>query len=211
MSALPERSSTLWPGLLEKLMAAVRAECRVDIYVPDPDHPVLVCGACPVIDCVRSRAEHGLCTSHGQRWRALLVISPTWLLVTDRLGLRVIPLAAGFAAQVLLGAMSFLVPVVRGGGPTTVRGTQARMDRGGALRAVLINATLLVCALPVPGQVRFLAGLLVLGALAAFLPLLLDAVLYAVRARRAGLRGTADRSPLHQHVPEPSREDSRPA
>lgn len=69
VSASAERSSTMWPGLLEKLMAVVRSEFRVDIYVPDPDHPVLGRGACPVTDCDRSRAEHGLCSSHGQRWR----------------------------------------------------------------------------------------------------------------------------------------------
>jgi nitrite reductase (NO-forming) len=114
---------------------------------------------------------------------AVLVISPTWLSVTDRLGLLVIPLAAGFAAQVLLGAMSFLVPVVLGGGPTILRGSQARMDRGNALRAVVINGGLVVCVLPVPDQVRLLAGALVLGAFAAFMPLLISAVLYAVRAK----------------------------
>jgi nitrite reductase (NO-forming) len=117
---------------------------------------------------------------------AVLVISPTWLLVTDRLGLLVIPLAAGFAAQVLLGAMSFLVPVVLGGGPTILRGSQARMDRGSTLRAVLINVGLVVCVLPFPDQVRLLAGALVLGGFAAFLPLLVSAVLYAVRAKGDG-------------------------
>jgi nitrite reductase (NO-forming) len=116
----------------------------------------------------------------------VLVISPTWLLVTDRLGLLVIPLAAGFGAQVLLGAMSFLVPVVLGGGPTILRGSQSRMDRGNALRAVVINVGLVVCVLPVPGQLRLLAGALVLGAFAAFLPLLISAVLYAVRAKGDG-------------------------
>jgi hypothetical protein len=73
VSAPTERSTTtmttIWPGLLEKLMAAVRAEFRVDIYVPDPDHPVLGRGTCPVADCDRSPTEHGLCPSHGQRWR----------------------------------------------------------------------------------------------------------------------------------------------
>ena len=138
----------------------------------------------------------------------VLVISPTWHSVTDHLGLLVIPLAAGFAAQVLLGAMSFLVPVVLGGGPTILRGTQARMDRGSALRAVLINAGLLVWilayALPIPGQVQLLVSVLVLGAFAAFLPLLAFAVLYAVRAKRAGRLTAADRSPMPKHVPEPA-------
>ena len=59
-----------WPGLLEKLMAVVRAEFRVDIYVPDPEDVVLGRRTCPVADCDRSCTEHGLCSSHGQRWRA---------------------------------------------------------------------------------------------------------------------------------------------
>jgi len=126
---------------------------------------------------------------------AMLVISPTWLLVTDRLGLLVIPLAAGFAAQVLLGAMSFLVPVVLGGGPTILRGSQARMDRGNALRAVVINVGLVVCVLPVPDQVRLLAGALVLGAFAAFLPLLISTVLYAVRAKGDGRQNGVNLTP----------------
>ena len=115
----------------------------------------------------------------------VLAASPTWAQVTDRLGLLLIPLAAGFAAQVLLGALSYLVPVVLGGGPTILRGTQARLDRGNALRAVLINLGLVVCVLPVPSLVRVLVSMLVLGAFAAFLPLLVCAVLYARRAKRA--------------------------
>jgi nitrite reductase (NO-forming) len=133
----------------------------------------------------------------------VLVTSPTWLSVTDALGLLIVPLAAGFAAQILLGALSFLVPVVLGGGPTVLRGTQSRMDRGNALRVVLINVGLLVCVLPVPGQVRLLVSVLVLGAFATFLPLLVSAVLFAVRAKKGG--HTVDgRSPLTRHAPEPA-------
>ena len=116
---------------------------------------------------------------------AVLLSSPTWALVTDRLGLLVTPLAAGFAAQVVLGAMTFLVPVVLGGGPAIVRGTQSRLERGNAARAVLINVGLVVSLLPLPNPVRVLVSVLVLGALAAFLPLLATAVVYAVRARHA--------------------------
>jgi len=116
---------------------------------------------------------------------AVLVASPTWELVTDRLGLLVIPLAAGFAAQVLLGALTYLVPVVLGGGPAIVRGTRARLERGNALRVVLINVGLVVLVLPVPAFVHVLVSVLVLGAFAAFLPLLVSAVLYAVLAKRA--------------------------
>jgi nitrite reductase (NO-forming) len=134
----------------------------------------------------------------------VLAGSPTWLLVTDRLGLLVVPLAAGFAAQILLGAMSFLVPVVLGGGPTILRGTQARMDVGDALRVVLVNAGLVVCLLPVPAEVRMLVAILVVAAFAAFLPLLVSAVLYAVPAKRAALQGATNPAALPKHVPEAS-------
>jgi nitrite reductase (NO-forming) len=131
-----------------------------------------------------------------------LLSNPTWQLVTEHLGQLVLPLAAGFAAQVLLGAMSFLVPVVLGGGPTILRGTQARMNRGGALRAVLINVGLLVCILPVPSQVRVMVSILVLGGFAAFLPLLVSAVLYAVAAKGVSRQSPVDPSTARKHVPE---------
>ena len=133
---------------------------------------------------------------------AVLVTSPTWELVTDRLGLLITPLAAGFAAQVLLGALSYLVPVVLGGGPTILRGTQTRLDRGNALRAALINLGLVVYVLPVPSLVRVLVSMLVLGAFAAFLPLLVSAVLYARGAKRVAPEVATAPTPLRRHVPE---------
>jgi nitrite reductase (NO-forming) len=114
-----------------------------------------------------------------------LATSATWALVTARLGLLVIPLAAGFAAQLLLGALSYLVPVVLGGGPTIVRGTQSRLERGNAVRVVTINVGLVAAVPSTAGLVRILVSLLVLGAFAAFLPLLASAVMYALQAKRA--------------------------
>lgn len=131
-----------------------------------------------------------------------LVTSPTWQLVSDRLELLITPLAAGFGAQLLLGALSYLGPVVLGGGPATVRGTQALLERGNALRAVLINLGLVVCVLPVPSLVRVLVSMLVLGAFAAFLPLLVAAVLYARRAKRAARQVGPDPAPVSRHEPE---------
>jgi len=130
----------------------------------------------------------------------VLVTSPTWALVTDRLGLLIIPMAAGFGAQVLLGALSFLVPVVLGGGPAIVRGTQARLDRGKRIRAVLANLGLLVWVLPASGLVRDLSSAIVLSAFAAFLPLLLDAVMSAAHAKRSA----------GQVAPEPNRQVTGP-
>jgi nitrite reductase (NO-forming) len=131
-----------------------------------------------------------------------LFTSSTWQLVGERLELLVTPMAAGFAAQVLLGALSYLVPVVLGGGPATVRGTQARLERGNALRAVLINVGLVVCILPVPSLVLVLVSILVLGAFAAFLPLLVTALLYARRAKRAARQMPITSTSLNVHVPE---------
>jgi integrase len=68
VSAPVERSATTWPGLLEKLMAGVRAEFRVDLYVPDPDHPVLGRGVCAVRCCDRSPSGNRLCPPHQKRW-----------------------------------------------------------------------------------------------------------------------------------------------
>ncbi len=85
-------------------------------------------------------------------------------------------LAAGFVAQVLLGAMSYLIPVVMGGGPAAVRATSRDLDAGGALRVSLTSLGLLVCVLPVPSLVRVIASVLVLAALASFVPILLRAI-----------------------------------
>ncbi|KQV77888.1 copper oxidase [Nocardioides sp. Root122] len=96
-------------------------------------------------------------------------------------------LAAGFVAQVLLGALSYLVPVVLGGGPVAVRAANGALDSAGALRVALANVGLVWCLLPVPSVVRVVASVLVLGALASFVPLLL----LAVRLRHRGTAGSA--------------------
>jgi nitrite reductase (NO-forming) len=106
--------------------------------------------------------------------------APTWAVAHSRFA-QVTPfLAAGFGAQLLLGALSYLVPVALGGGPTPVRAADAALGRGGALRVVVVNAALLTCALPVPSWVRVLCSALALAALAAFVPLLV----VAIRAHR---------------------------
>ncbi|WP_121258404.1 multicopper oxidase domain-containing protein [Nocardioides ferulae] len=92
-------------------------------------------------------------------------------------------LAAGFAAQVLLGALSHLVPSALGGGPSAVRAATAVTSRGGAARVVATNAGLVLCALPVPSLVRVLCSLVVLVAMAATLPLLVAAIRTSRRVR----------------------------
>lgn len=96
---------------------------------------------------------------------------------------------AGFALQVLLGALSHLVPVVLGGGPAPARAAGAVLDRGSALRILLVNGGLVLCALSVPSTVRVLASLAVLVGLVSFIPLQLLAI-------RASRRAKAEREAL---------------
>lgn len=78
-------------------------------------------------------------------------------------------LAAGFAAQVLLGALSYLLPVVFGGGPSVVRRRTDMLDAAAWFRVVLANGALALYLLPVPSTVRVAAAVAGLVALAAFI------------------------------------------
>ncbi|MEJ1088209.1 multicopper oxidase domain-containing protein [Microbacterium sp. Mu-80] len=109
----------------------------------------------------------------------------------DALFGQVVPyLAAGFAAQVLLGALSYLIPVVLGGGPSPVRIGTAAFDAGGVLRVTVANAALAVCALPVSSLLRVVASMMYLVAMASFLVIL-------PRAMRAQRRAKADGAAQH--------------
>jgi nitrite reductase (NO-forming) len=110
---------------------------------------------------------------------ALVVAAPGWVAATDDVRVLVAPFAIGFAAQVLVGSLSYLMPVVLGGGPSTARRTGAELDRGAVLRVALLNGGLVLFAAPVPSAVRVLASFVVLAVLLAFLVLAGRAVLAA--------------------------------
>jgi integrase len=57
------------PGLLGKLMAAVRAEFRVDILVPERGALVFDAAPCRVPGCVRQPRTRGLCKGHYYAWQ----------------------------------------------------------------------------------------------------------------------------------------------
>ncbi|WP_051607078.1 multicopper oxidase domain-containing protein [Microbacterium sp. CH12i] len=109
-------------------------------------------------------------------------------------------LVAGFAAQVLPGALSYLIPVVLGGGPTPVRVGTAAFDRLGALRVATANAALVVCALPVSSLMRVAASVLYLVAMASFIVIMFLAMRAQRRAKAEHQTlGEARRGPI---VPE---------
>lgn len=92
-------------------------------------------------------------------------------------------LAAGFAAQILFGALSYLLPVVLGGGPAAMRAANQEFNRLATFRITIINLGLAICLLPVPSWVRVLcSGLVALG-LAMFLPLLFRGLRASRRAK----------------------------
>lgn len=97
------------------------------------------------------------------------------------------PFAAGFVAQVLLGALSYLLPVVVGGGPAIVRRTTAVADSGGTARVLLANLAGLAFLLPLPSLVAVTTSLAVYAAMAWTVGVLVATVvtgLQLVRQRR---------------------------
>lgn len=86
-----------------------------------------------------------------------------------RFGVVLVPLLAGFVAQVLIGALAYLLPVVLGGGPARVRANTAIMERHWSQRVVTGNVALAVFLLPVGSYVRITTSLLVLAVLVQFL------------------------------------------
>ncbi len=91
----------------------------------------------------------------------------------------------GFALQVLLGSLTHLIPVVLGGGPSVLRAAMAPLETVGTARVVVANLGLAVCLLPVPSLVRVVVSMLVLGALASYIPLMFKGIRAGIRARRA--------------------------
>lgn len=122
----------------------------------------------------------------GVGWYAVAVVADVGLLAGGRDGLsELVPvLGAGFVAQVLVGALSFLLPVVLGGGPSGNRRLAALLETGWIARAAATNAGVLVLALPT-GEVAHRAGqALVLVGLGAFVPLAAVALARGARIAR---------------------------
>ncbi|MGW9631246.1 multicopper oxidase domain-containing protein [Agromyces sp. NPDC055520] len=113
------------------------------------------------------------------------VIAPDWATLLDSFTWLVGPFVAGFVVQVLLGALSYLIPVVTIGSPRSAKVAAEELDRGAVFRIVSINGGILLYLLPVPSVVKVLLSLYVFGVFASFLVLAVRAIVVARRARRA--------------------------
>lgn len=157
--------------------------------------------AVPLVEVARRRPPAGVATwsvSAAAGWlvvslgilAGVLLTSPTWARVGPGLGVLTAPLVVGWVAQTLFGALSYLVPVLVGGGPRIARATGAIVERGGAARVTATNLALGVAVLPVPTVVRVICSLVVLVLLVVHPWLLVRAVLAGRTLRRGGtLRG----------------------
>ena len=124
---------------------------------------------------------------------ALLIMLPSWGALGEVFPLVGGVLSVGFAAQLLSGALSYLIPSVMGGGPAVVRAGQAWLERWATLRLVVINAGLALWLLPSPSWVKVTVSTVVLAALVTFLPLLVLGARASARAKVAAMRARAEK------------------
>lgn len=113
----------------------------------------------------------------------IVATSADWTVIAERLEALVVPFAVGFAAQVLLGALTYLIPVVLAGGPEAARRTIAVLESGAPARVVGANVGLVLLGIPWAESVRVVGWLLTLVSMAAFLPIAAVAVVVNRRVR----------------------------
>ncbi len=113
---------------------------------------------------------------------------------TERITLLTPWFLAGFAAQLLFGVMSHLLPTMMGGGPVTAAAA-AEMNRWWLWRVLVINGGLVLWLLPLSSWVKVALSSLVMLAFMLFLPIMIRAGIAAIRMRRALAAGPADGDP----------------
>ncbi len=120
----------------------------------------------------------------------LTVVLATGPMTPDRATLMTIPFLAGFAAQLLFGVMSHLLPTMMGGGPAVIGAGKDAMDRWWMWRIVTINLGLLLwLVVPLPSWTKVGVSALVMAAFVAFLPIMISSAKAQVAGRRAVMSG----------------------
>ncbi|MFD6897753.1 multicopper oxidase domain-containing protein [Rhodococcus sp. NPDC060086] len=122
---------------------------------------------------------------------SLAIVLATGPMDPDRATLMTVPFLAGFAAQLLFGVMSHLLPTLMGGGPAVVGGGVDKMNRWWVWRIVVINIGLLLFLLPLVSWMRVGVTALVMLAFVMFLPIMIISAKASVAGRRAVMSGQA--------------------
>lgn len=115
----------------------------------------------------------------------LAVVAPDWAALRADYLLVLGPLVAGFAVQLLTGALSYLLPVVALGSPAAAKAGAEVLDRGAAFRVATLNGAIALYLLPMPSLARVLLSFVALGVLISFAVLAVRAVVVGRRVRRA--------------------------
>ena len=121
----------------------------------------------------------------GLAWTAWLLLTADWTSLHEGFIRPASVLAGGFAVQVMIGALSYLLPSVLGGGPSVVRAGQAWFNKAGGFRIIATNGGLALWLLATPSWVKVAGSGLALVAAASFLPLMVLGLRASIAARRA--------------------------
>ncbi|WP_225860705.1 multicopper oxidase domain-containing protein [Streptomyces triticiradicis] len=117
--------------------------------------------------------------------------------VQEDLGTLVPVLLVGLVAQVLVGALTYLLPVVLSSGPKERAALRAVLERYWPARLAVLNLGVALMALPLPGPAGTAGGLLAGAAAAAFLALM---VAVLVRGGRGPSRAADGAGPARRPV-----------
>jgi nitrite reductase (NO-forming) len=165
----------------------------------------------PFIRAARQRWPHDMASWSLAAATGWLLASLLWDITAlatagphvDRIADRLAPLlAVGLVAQVLVGALSFLLPVLLGGGPAAGKRMSATLNRAWPARLALTNLGAALTLLPPAGATHTAGYLAVLAGLGSFLPLALIAA--ATGMRSTGRRAAAAK-PLRHSDADPTR------
>lgn len=149
----------------------------------------------PVIADPRSRVTFaGLCVAMAPLWLlgslGTLAVRSFQAPSISAITLPTMALVIGFAAQLLIGVMSYLLPSNIGGGPAATRTGLIIYDRAGIFRATMVNVGLLLWLATDHSWLRIATSILAMGSLATFLvltPLAVRAQLGVIRKQREPL------------------------
>ncbi len=148
----------------------------------------------PIWQAARSKAPHSFPTfsaAASLTWLPIALITLAvkfvldgWENLATSYGVLTVMFVVGFALQMLLGALSYLIPVVIGGGPRPLRAGIAELDRLATWRVFTTNIAIALCLLPIPPIVRVILSSLVLLVLGLTLIIILRGIFIIIRTKR---------------------------
>ena len=176
------RALLLCAGGLALALAGFVCASRVVAVIGVASYLVgVLCGVGPFVRTAARRTPRGgaaLMLAAATGWLLVglgadltAVVRSTEPAMVDRLEGMAPWLAVGFAAQAVLGALTYLLPAILGRGPAGVRRATSLLDRWGSARTVTFNAGVGLVALPLPSGASAVGWSLVLASTVAFVGL----------------------------------------